>query len=63
MKYKVKEARKNAKLSQEELSAKANVSRAVLSSLENNMEVSTSTATLCKIAAALNVKVSDIFLD
>lgn len=63
MKYKIKELREKQKMSQVELSKKANVSRAIISGLENGTTVVTTTETLSKIAKALGKKVSDIFLD
>lgn len=61
--YKVKQIREENRMTQEELSEKAGVSRAIISKLENEMEVVTTTETLRKIASALNCKVSDIFWD
>lgn len=63
MKYKVKLAREKCGMSQEELSEKSGVSRAIISKLENGRNVVTTTETLRKIATALGCKVSDIFLD
>lgn len=60
--YRIKEKRLEMKMSQDELSQKANVSRAIISKLENDEEVVTSTETLKKLASALNCKVSEIFL-
>lgn len=61
--YKVKEIRIKNGFTQEELSRKSGVSRAIISKLEGNEEVVTSTDTLKRIANALNVSVSAIFLD
>ena len=61
--YKVKEIRIKNGFTQEELSRKSGVSRAIISKLESNEEVVTSTDTLKRIANALNVSVSAIFLD
>ena len=63
MHYKVKEIRIKNGFTQEELSRKSGVSRAIISKLESNEEVVTSTDTLKRIANALNVSVSAIFLD
>lgn len=63
MHYKVKEIRIKNGFTQEELSRKSGVSRAIISKLECNEEVVTSTDTLKRIANALNVSVSAIFLD
>lgn len=62
MEYRVKEFREKKQWTQEALSEKADVSRAIISKLENGDEVVTTTETLKKIASALNCKVSDIFL-
>ncbi|MBE5846206.1 MAG: helix-turn-helix transcriptional regulator [Lachnospiraceae bacterium] len=50
-------------MSQEELSVKSGVSRAIISGLESGRVETTTTATLQKIADALGKKVSEIFLD
>ena len=60
--FKVKEVRLKRKMSQEELSQKSHVSRAIISNLENNATTTTTTDTLIKIAGALECLVSDIFL-
>lgn len=61
--YKVRELREKRKISQEKLAEKAGVSRATIASLEApDSETTTTTSTLIKIAAALDCKVSDIFL-
>lgn len=62
MEYKIKESREKAGISQEQLSKTAGVSRAIISGLENGTITVTTTKTLSKIAEALGVKVSDIFL-
>lgn len=61
MAYKVKQFREKKKMTQEELSEKSGVSRAIISRLESGEEVVTTTETLIKIATALNCKVGDIF--
>ncbi|SHK80508.1 DNA-binding transcriptional regulator, XRE-family HTH domain [Hespellia stercorisuis DSM 15480] len=61
--YRIKECREEMKMSQSALSEKANVSRTIISGLENGSITVTTTETLFKIANALNKKVSDIFLD
>lgn len=61
--YKIKEYRKEKNMTQEELSRKSNVSRSIISGLENGTITVTTTNTLSKIAIALNKKVSDIFLE
>lgn len=62
MPFKIREARKALNLTQEELSRRANVSRATIAGLESGAITVTTTETLTKIASALNKKVSDIFL-
>lgn len=62
MQCKIKEIRVENKMSQEELSEKSGVSRAIISGLESGRIDVTTTDTLVKIATALNRKVSDIFL-
>lgn len=63
MEYRIKECREKLKMSQMELSKKANVSRSIISGLESGSVSVTTTETLSKIASALGKKVSDIFLD
>ena len=48
-------------MTQEALSEKAGVSRAIISRLESGEEVVTTTETLLKIANALGCRVSEIF--
>lgn len=62
MPFKVKEFREKRHMTQVELCQKANVSRQILSDLESGKEVNTTTATLKRLADALNCKISDIFL-
>lgn len=61
MGYKIKEVREKQGITQEELSNKSGVSRAIIASLENDDTASTTTKTLSKIAQALGVPVSQIF--
>lgn len=63
MEYKVKECREKVGMSQEELAKRSGVSRAIISGLESGSIVTTTTKTLVKIADALGLKVSDIFLN
>ncbi|MFR3727716.1 helix-turn-helix transcriptional regulator [Lacrimispora sp.] len=63
MGYKIKEKREELKMSQVELSQKSNVSRTIISGLENGTIKVTTTETLLKLAKALNAKISDIFLE
>lgn len=61
MAYKIKEKREKKKLTQQALADKSGVSRQIISRLENEEDVITTTDTLKKIASALGCKVSDIF--
>ncbi len=61
MKNILKEIREKQGLSQEELSRKSNVSRTIISELENGKTDVITNVTLEKIAKALNKKVVDIF--
>ena len=60
--YRIREYREKLNMTQEELSRKANVSRSIISELETGRRFSTNTETLVKIAKALNVSLSQIFL-
>lgn len=55
------EFRKQAKISQEELSAKSGISRSTISSIETDPNYSTTTKTLERLAAALGTTVDQIF--
>ncbi len=57
----VKEERVSQKISQEELSRKSGVARAIISGLESGRVSTTTTETLEKIAHALGRKVTEIF--
>lgn len=63
LKYKIREYREELKISQAELSKKANVSRTIISGLESGSITVTTTDTLLKIARALGKNVSDIFFE
>lgn len=63
MEYRIRERREYLKMSQTELAKKSNVSRTIISGLENGVISVTTTETLLKIATALECKVADIFLD
>lgn len=60
--YKIKGFRKKAGLTQVELATLAGVSRTVISGLESGTTTVTSTATLLKLAKALNVTIDELFL-
>lgn len=62
MLFKIREYRRELRMTQEELSRRSNVSRATISALENGTLSVTTTETLIKIASALGRKVSDIFI-
>lgn len=61
MKNRLKEAREDKGISQEELSEKSGVSRTTISELETEKKEVTTNITLEKIAKALGEKVSNIF--
>lgn len=61
MRFKIRQLRKERRMSQEELSEKSGVSRATISGLETKETPITTTETLQKLAVALNVEVSDFF--
>ena len=61
LKNRVKEERELQRLSQEQLSNKSEVSRTIISELENGKTDVITNVTLEKIAKALNKKVTDIF--
>lgn len=64
MRYRIKELREAAGMSQEELAKEAGVSRAILSRIECAEDgVTTTTKTLQKIADVLGVKVSALFFE
>ena len=57
----LREAREEAGLTQDELSKKSEVSRTIISELENFKTGVITNVTLEKLASALNKKVPDIF--
>lgn len=61
MGYKIKEARQEKNMSQEELALKSGVSRATISALENGTERYVMTGTLMKLAKALGTTIDKIF--
>lgn len=62
METKIREIREMQNMSQAELAQKADVSRTIISGLENGTVEVTTTKTLSRIAEALGKSVSDIFL-
>ena len=58
---KLKQMRESRGMSQEELSEKSGISRTIISKLENDNDVSTTTKTLLALATALNCQITDIF--
>lgn len=62
MNNKVKEYRMKEGISQEELARKANLSRYLISRIENGDDVNLTKNTMISIANALNTKVSIIFI-
>ncbi len=62
MDNRVKEFRLEKKLSQEELAKKANLSRYLISMIENGDDVNLTKNTMVSIANVLGKKVTDIFL-
>ena len=63
MVYKITEWRKAKGLTQDELSKKSGVSRAIISGLESGRITVTTTDTLLRIARALECSVNDIFFE
>lgn len=64
MRFKIKELRESAGMSQEELAKAAGISRGILSRIESAEDaVTTTTRTLQKIAEVLGVKVSALFFE
>lgn len=61
MEYIGKEIRKGKRLTQGELAKKSGVSRSIICGLETGRTKTTTTKTLFKIAAVLNVSISDLF--
>lgn len=63
MKFRIKEQREKAGMTQAQLAKKSNVSRTIISGLESGAITVTTTETLSKIANALGKSVSDIFFE
>ena len=61
MGHKLKEFRRERKMSQEELAALSGVSRQTISSIENDGAEAATTKTLVKIAEALDTTVGELF--
>ena len=63
MKFRLKELRKERKMSQEELSRVSRVSRATIGKLENDEEAVVMSKTLLALANALSVEVEELFVN
>lgn len=63
MGYRIKEAREEAGMTQDELANKSGVSRSTINGLETGRAAVTTNVTLLKIAKALDKKIADIFFD
>lgn len=63
MGYRIKEVRILRRMTQEELSKKSGVSRAIISGLESGSRKETTTKTLLAIAKALETTVDDLFFN
>lgn len=63
MGYRIKEIRQKQGMSQQELSEKSGVSRAIISNLESGKTEQTTVRTLLKIARALESTVDEIFFE
>lgn len=61
MYYNIKKFREEKNWTQEELSFKSGVSRTIISKLESDNDVVTTTATLKNLANALDKSISEIF--
>lgn len=59
--YMIKELRKAMGLTQVDLAEKSGVSRTIISGLESGTTTVTSTATLLKLAKALDVTIDELF--
>ncbi len=63
MGYKIKEIREAAGMTQQQLSERSGVARSIINGIETGRVKTTTTATLRKLAIALNKKVDEIFFD
>lgn len=61
MGYKVKEAREEKRMTQEELSKKSGVSRTTIIAIERGEKIDVKASTLIKLANALDTTVAAIF--
>lgn len=61
MGYKVKEAREEKRMTQEELSKKSGVSRTTIVAIESGEKIDVKASTLIKLANALDTTVAEIF--
>lgn len=61
MRFRLKEIRQKAGMTQEKLAEVSGVSRPTIWQIENRFDYDTSIGTLERLAEALGVKVSDIF--
>lgn len=61
MRFRIKELREAKGLTQEELAAKSNVSRATICGLEGETQKTTTTKTLIQLADALGVSIETLF--
>ena len=61
MEYRIRELRRNCKMTQRELAERAGLSQTTISNLETGKLKVTPTKTILKIAQVLGVKVSEIF--
>lgn len=61
MGYRVKELREAARMTQEELAEKSDVSRTTIIAIEKNEDKDVKTTTLCKLAVALGTTIDKLF--
>ena len=63
MGYKLKEAREEAKLTQQQLAEKSGVSRVTIGAIENGTSKNVTLGTLRKLADALDKTINQIFFE
>lgn len=63
MGLKIREIRKEKRMSQDELASKSGVSRTIISRLETGEQDNATMKTLARLAATLDVQVQDLFFD